>query len=270
VLALAPNCLVSFEDYPAASGSELPDASLDGGRGGDAGGSIDASWGDGSGGSDAPGGGAGAGGVDGGADAGCEQHFFSAIADTEICAGACNGANVAGTFETVNLGACVGLFSFQLSAPAEAAVLYNPATTLSLSLERVESNPGCGGNGTCPIGAGVLLARPVRTDWVEGTSGIDYSGADWCRRTDGDPGTPWDGPGASLIGTDCGDPSASIPILGTFAAQPKITIPIDPVPHQSFLDSGLLSIRVEAQSGTFVAAAHELKPATLTVTVCVR
>jgi hypothetical protein len=200
----------------------------------------------------------------------CETHEFAAVADTFLVEGECNGANYQGGTPGLNLGMGPGLFRFVLSDAAADALLAGRVTEGSLQLQVMGS---CPDGAACPFRPGRLEIRPLRDDWDEGRSPEfeAYTGADWCRRLGGNPGTPWAGAGA----TGGGDVDSVSGGLEIGVLPRSVSVPFAPAEHlrRFGATSRAISIRAsfETGDGILVVYAREsgntLAPV-LRLTVC--
>jgi hypothetical protein len=191
---------------------------------------------------------------------------YEPSADSAISDGACNGANTRGGAEVLNCGIGPVLLDFSLSLDAAAALLEGRVISVELTLRRVLVHAvECAG--ACPAVAGSLVTYPLRSDWVEG-NGTPYAGADWCRRTFGDPGDPWGAAGATAQGID---------ILGASGAadfdeqQASVSVTLDPRAHAEWLRERKLSVKVAPEAGTLVIGTKEYLQqlrSTLSVSFC--
>lgn len=215
-----------------------------------------------------------AGATDAGLDGGCGPAIrsFPVVADTQIFAGACIGANHAGAFQYLNLNAGSGLFRFQLDDDARSALAASRVVGARLVLQR---HRDCDAPGMpCPAAAGSLRARPMRSDWDEGSDGspvfVAYAGCDWCRRAGGMTAVRWGADGATAMGIDVG------PYAGTASfdtAESTVAVPLDPADFYDWLNpaTSLLSIQTVPETGTLVVASRETSaepPAALELDVC--
>jgi hypothetical protein len=211
----------------------------------------------------------------GGIDGGCAPmtRTFEVDGDSLINASECRGANHAGSSAFLNLGIGNGLFRFELPPQAQAALAEGRVVGARLVLHR---DPDCITG--CPAVAGMLRARPMRSDWDEGSDGVstvqvDYAGCDWCRRVGGAAAPEgWGADGATQIGVD----------VGTFAgmvsfgiAEPSVVIALDPgdlADWTQFISGAFyLSIETVPAGGAFVVAARENPvepPAELELDIC--
>jgi hypothetical protein len=196
-------------------------------------------------------GGRGGQGGQGGACAPVTFHAF-ATEDGNIFDGACNGGNNYGTSSVMNIGLGKGLIRFPL--PDEVVQAYLDERVVSMSVELARGT-NCDGQ-PCPAEAGTFVARPLRNDWSEGIAGMQFSGAEWCRRLPGNPGPQWEAPGATALGIDVWGVSGS---ATADAAQPTLSIDLDPSEHALMVDrEARLSVIVYSEDGgVFCAAAQE-------------
>jgi hypothetical protein len=244
-------CGKSFDEH----GDHDP-AIPDGGEAAAGGGGAGASGGGNTGGTTASGGNGGttaSGGSGGAGGTPCQQllEAFDVAEDTQIVDGMCNGSIVYGDAPILNCGIGRLLLEFALSSDAAAAFADGRVVETQLTLYRVASHANCGG--PCPATAGQLHVHPLRTDWVEGAGA--YGGADWCRRTSGQPGDAWGAPGATAPNVDVWPESGMATIT---AAQADVAITLDPVQHETALSGNRLSLKVSPAAGaTFVAGARE-------------
>jgi len=117
---------------------------------------------------------------------------FQATADTTLnssCAGSVSYG--ASSFANIN-GDGLLLLKFDLDVTVVGALTAGRVESIRLELTDNRNCESCGSG--IPPRAGQFTAHVLRNDWIEGTSTTNYSGADRCRRTTGNPGTGW-GPG---------------------------------------------------------------------------
>ena len=184
-----------------------------------------------------------------------------AEADGVIIDGNCQGANSFLNGPFANVGAGRGLLRFRLDSPTANAFVQGKVLSLRVDLRR---NDLCDGS-ACPSHAGLLEAYPLRNDWDEG-SNQGYTGADWCRRLAGNPGPPWNAPGASQ---DHGALAAGLQVTDS---QPNLSIPLEPAVFTTeWVPGQRLSVLLVPNGATFVFATHEntqLNPPRLVVEYC--
>jgi len=222
--------------------------------------------------------------VDGGVPKNCTATTFITTADTclPINVNSCAGAISYGGTDFCNINSeSVMLLRFELG-PAEADALRGgQVDKISLNLTSHPNCSGCGG-GIKPS-AGNLVAHVLSNDWVEGTETTNYSGADSCRRSSGNPGRGWGTPrNASKA------PATTIASPADYSAQvgegviesanvSNVAVALNPVvvkdawPTYVATNPNYLSILVRrGASGGLVAASREstLDKAKLTITVC--
>ena len=185
------------------------------------------------------------------------------------CAADCGGANSFGADPQINIGVGVGIFSFSMPAGVTPADFTSGVVrTVRLSLSR---STGC-----VPCSRTAYVeARPMRTNWFEGTM-VARSGANWCRRlaqTDSTCPTSirWNAEGA-LGALDVG-PAA--PAVNVPTSVSTLVLDVPPRSFAGFATATELSIRVAPQvagSALFVAASREGltrgAPPALSIEVC--
>lgn len=205
----------------------------------------------------------------------CPTTVKTLVAKEDACLfpGSCNGSISLGNSTYANLGFGRCVLRFVVPAEVAAAFENDLVTSLDLTISR---EYGCGSD--CNLMTpGPFEARPVRNDWIEG-NGQSYGGLDYCRRTKGNPGDPWDKPGAEgALDVPPGDPSGTVTVENT---DESFVIHLDPVKHKDWIGTALdgqtsLSVRVMRPEGTttlFIMSTHEgadpSRIAQLTVTYC--
>lgn len=203
------------------------------------------------------------GGVDGGVASGSDGGAASCIsrpqtveADTVITRSVCDGSVDFGGEPYLNLsvGDAHGLFRFALDDEATSLLASGVVHGARLVLTRATTCDGM----LCPAAPGVIAARPMRNDWVEGNS-TPGSGADWCRRTASTGmARGWGIPGADRADVDVG-PTAGSAMFDTVSEQ--VVIPLDPaVLRADWMSRGSaaqISIQTECGSGTLVVQSRE-------------
>lgn len=243
-------------------------------RTGDAGSSGGTSGGTGGGGAGGTGGAAGGGGVAGsggttsggaagsGAAAGdsgtdapaCTESLTTLKADSLIDSAQCSGSISNGGGKYGNVGSNGrALLRFELGAAAAAALQSGAVKGMKLTLHRSVDCEGDCMNGLAVTGT--FQVFPLRNDWVEKTAAATYSGADYCRRTDGNPGSNWQVKGAEGA-ADRGGPAGALTID---AATNTAVFDLDPAQWKSWVANNEVSLLVERQgtTGTFVYATRE-------------
>ncbi len=182
-------------------------------------------------------------------------------ADTNISVGSPN--NNYGVSTLSNIGVGRALLRFELPQTAATALLEQRVTQMTLTLTRVQQDPGCGP--TCPAQDGTLNAFPLRNEWAEGTGNGNEPGATWIRRYLAD--TPWEVPGAEGPGTDRGALAASAP---TTIADATVTLTLDPATFTpAWIVNPRRALRVGAPAPAGGGAANTVyAPPTLELTFC--
>jgi len=237
-----------------------------GGTGGTAGGGgVAASGGTSSGGA-AGSGGSGAVAGDSGSDApACTESFTTLKADSTITSGQCNGSISNGGGKYGNIGVGRGLLRFELVVADAAALESGAVQGMKLTLHR---SVDCEGDCTSGLAVtGGFQVFPLRNDWVEKTTAATYSGADYCRRTDGNPGQPWQTDGAEGA-ADRGGPAGTLAID---AATNTAVFDLDPAQWKNWVANNEVSVLIVPQdtTGRFVYATREsTKYAPPTLVVC--
>jgi hypothetical protein len=157
------------------------------------------------------------------------------------------------------------LLRFTLSTNAIQAILTGKIGSMKLILSR---SIDCEGDVVACNGLaqnGQFQVFPLTNAWVEGSGGV-YAGADWCRMTDGNPGTPWNLPGAD------GDhgPAAGLGSVDDVATSFEIVL--DPSKWDAtWILQNDISMLVVPVSGAFVLASKDsdlYNAPRLEITVC--